>query len=433
MTTPSRGKMAMEKHKARAVASALVATVTLTGVLAGCGSSGANGTQGQNGTGAGQTGNVPSGQHITVWSWAGGPQLQDVKKIADEWAKAHGDTVTVIDQSSNPKGFQWYATAARTSTGPDVVFGMPHDNNGTFAIEGLMAQVPDGFLNTSDYNPNTIQAVTINGKVYSVPVSVQAAALYYNKAMVPTPPKTWDEFVQDANAHGFMYDQANLYFDYAIIGGMGGYVFKNNNGTLDPNDIGLATPGAVQAYQLMYDMDHKYHWMTPTTNGQVAKAEFLNKKIGMYISGPWDTGDIKKAGIDYGVAPWPSLPNGQSATPFLGVITAFVNSKSKTQAADWSLVQALTDKEAQLTYFNDSQQIPALLSAQQSPDIQNDPVFKAFSVAVQHAQPMPNIPQMQAVWNAMSVLQNIIAGKVSPQQGGQDFVNNVKKGIALMG
>jgi arabinogalactan oligomer/maltooligosaccharide transport system substrate-binding protein len=415
-------------------ATGLTALTLVAGLAAGCGSGGSGGSgNASNETSSNGPKELPKGQTITVWSWAGGPQLQDVKKIAEEWAKQHGDTVNVVDQSQNPKGFQFFATAARTGKGPDIVFGMPHDNNGLFAQQGLIAPVPDNVIDKSQYAQNVLDAVTVNGKIYSMPVSVQAAAIYYNKKLVPNPPKTWDEFVKAANEHGFMYDQANLYFNYALVGGFGGYVFKNNNGTLDPNDIGLANDGAIQAYHLMYDMDNKYHWMSPSADGSIAKAKFTSGQIGMYVSGPWDTGDIKKAKIDYGITPWPTLPNGKPATPFLGVITAFVSAKSQTQDADWSLVQALTNKDAQLTYFKDSQQIPALTSVQQSSDIQSDPAFKAFSDALTNAVPMPNIPQMQAVWTAMSVLKNIISGKVTPEQGAKDFVNNVKKGILTQG
>ncbi len=257
----------------------LTALALSGGVISGCGSSGSTSSS------TTTSGKIPSGQTITVWSWAGGPQLVDVKKIAAQWAKAHGDTVKVVDQSANPKGFQFYATAARTGKGPDVVFGMPHDNNGIFAEEGLMSPVPSNIINTQDYASNSIDAVKVNGTIYSVPVSVQVAALYYNKKMISQPPTTWSQFVQDANAHGFMYDQANLYYNYALIGGLGGYVFKDNNGTLDPNDIGLGNAGAVQAYTLMYDMDNKYHWMTPSVNGSIALAQFTAGKIGMYVSG----------------------------------------------------------------------------------------------------------------------------------------------------
>ncbi len=409
-------------------------TVILTmgmmgGLVAGCGT--VPTSNATNSTGG--TSTLPKGQTLTLWAWVGGPQFNDVKTLADAWAKQHGDTVNVINESQNPNGFQFYATAARTGKGPDVLIGMPHDNNGMFAQEGLLAPVPTGVVHASDYPQSVLQASMVNGTLYSIPYGVGTYAVFYNKKLIPTPPANWQEFVQDANKAGFMYDQANLYFNYALIGGMGGYVFKNNNGTLDPKDIGLNNSGAVQAFTLMYDMDAKYHWMTPSTTGAVAKAKFIAGKLGMYVSGPWDTPDIQKAGIDYGIAPWPTLSNGQKATPFMTVYTTLVNSKSKTQAADWSLAQAVTSTQAQQMYFKDGQQLPALTKLQQSSDVQSNPNYAAFANEIPNAVSMPNIPQMQAVWSAMSVIGNIIKGSVSPQQGANDFVKNIQKGIQVQG
>ncbi|PWI57101.1 maltose ABC transporter substrate-binding protein [Sulfoacidibacillus thermotolerans] len=415
--------------KLKIVAYNVTALTMISGLLSGCGAATNSASSAPNPASPG----IPSGQTITVWSWATGPQLQDMEKIADAWAKKHGDTVKVVDQSHNANGFQFYATAARTGKGPDIVFGMPHDNNGAFAQEGLLSKVPNGFLNNSDYANSVIDAVTINGVEYSVPVSVQTTALFYNKDEIPVAPTTWSQFENDANKYGFGYAQHNLYFNFALVGGMGGYVFKDNNGTLDPNDIGLANAGAVQAYTLMYDMDHKYHWMTPSENGNIAQTKFQNKSIGMFISGPWEIPNMNQSGVKYGIAPWPTLPNGHPATPFLGVITTFVSASSHTQSADWSLVKAITNANAQQMYFQNAQQIPALTSVQQSAAVQDNPYFKAFADQVKNAVPMPNIPQMQAVWTAMSVLSNIIDGKVSPEQGAQDFVANIKKGILIAG
>ncbi|QQE78643.1 maltose ABC transporter substrate-binding protein [Alicyclobacillus sp. SO9] len=417
------------KKRWKSAATGTFAALALAGVVSGCGT--ANGTSSSgNST---KAASVPKGQTITLWVWEGGPNLKDVTALANAWAKKHGDTVKIVDQHKNPNGFKFYATAARTGKGPDVLYGMPHDNNGLFAQEGLLSPVPKADFDPSKYNASVVHAVTVNGKIYSIPMEVETTAIFYNKKMIKTPPKNWTEFVKDANAHGFMYDQANLYDDYALIGGFGGYVFKSNNGTLDPKDIGLNNAGAVQAFTLMRQMDSKYHWMNPSVTGAVAKSKFIAGKIGMYVSGPWDIPDVKKAGVNFGIAPWPTLPNGKPATPFMGVKTTIVNAKSKHQAADWSLAKALTNKAAQQKLFNDAQQIPALKSLQNSSVVQQSPMFKAFADQTKVAVPMPNIPQMQAAWSAMSVIKNIVNGKVSPQTGANDFVKNIKKGIQVQG
>lgn len=125
-----------------------ILTLSMAGVIvAGCGTSNTSTAQPSQSTSKKATA-MPTGQTITIWSWQTGAQLTDMEKIAQTWAKKHQDTVKVVDQSKNASGFQFYATAARTGKGPDVVFGMPHDNNGLFAQEGLIAPVPSGLLNS---------------------------------------------------------------------------------------------------------------------------------------------------------------------------------------------------------------------------------------------------------------------------------------------
>ena len=413
------------------VVSGVVSAGLIGGMLAGCGNSNSASKDSSGNT----SGKIPSGQTLTIWSWDGKPKIDVLKKTAEEWAKKHGDTVKVVDQSGNSNGFQFFATSARTGKGPDLVFGMPHDNNGQFAQQGLIEPVPSNVINSSDYNQTVLDAVTVNGKVYSMPVSVETTALYYNTDKIKTAPKTWDELVQDANQSGFGFEVTNLYYDFAFLGGLGGYVFKNNSGTLDPKDIGLANDGAVQAFNLFHDMNAKYHWMTADVTDAIAKAQFTSGKIGMYISGPWNVPDIKKSGIHYAIAPLPTLSNGQAATPFMGVKTAFVNARSpqNLRSAEWSLLQAVTNASTQEQLFNASQAIPATLKVQNETAVQNDPNSKPFADQVKTAVPMPNIPQMQAVWGAQSVIKNIVSGKVSPKTGAKDFVKNIQKGIQVQG
>lgn len=378
---------------------------------------------------------VPSGKTILVWSWWGKPELTKMEALANKWAALHHDKVKFVDQSNNPNDkFQVFATAARTGKGPDIAFGMPHDNLGTFAKENLLAPVPAGFLKKSNYTQPELDAVTIKGVESAVPVSVETTAIFYNTKLVKTAPKTWSQFVADANAHGFQYDQTNLYYSYALIGGLGGYIFKDNKGTLNPTQLGLGNAGAMEAYSLMHDMDAKYHWMTPSTNYDTAKAQFLAGKLGMFVSGPWDVAAIDQSGVKYNITAWPKLGNGKAATPFMGVQTAFVSNKSAqaNRAADWSLIQYLTTATAQTQYWQASKRIPSLVSLQKSKMITSNSLFKAFADQAKVAVPMPNIPEMQAVWTAApSVLTSVVNGKLNPSQAAQTMVSSIQKGIMI--
>ena len=408
----------MKKHSK--IGAAMTVALTLTGTLGiSAGSLAA--------THAVRRDSIPSGIHLTVWSWWGTPEINVEKQLAAEWAKAHGDTVTVTQVAAS-QGFQYFATAARAGKGPDVGFAMPHDNNGVFQEEGLLAPVTG--LNPKLYNPYTLQAVTIAGQQWAYPISVQSIALFYNKKLISTPPKTWAQFAADANKHGFGFAQHNLYYDFAYIGGMGGYIFQNNNGTLNPNKIGLDNAGAINAFALIRSMDTHYHWMNSNTTGNIAVSEFESGKIGMILDGPWDVSNMVKAKIDLGVARIPSLPDGKPATPFLGVMTAFVNARSHNIPAAQSLAQFMADA-GQMHYFHVNDDLPALLPAQHNKAVQTNPVDAGFISALKYAIPMPNIPQMASVWSSMTIIANIVKGSTTPAAGAHQFVKNIETAIKV--
>ena len=373
---------------------------------------------------------LPRGVHLTVWSYWGLPEFTVVQQFAQKWAKAHGDTVTVINQSAVSGGYQFYATAARAGKGPDVAVAMPHDNLGLFREEGLIAPIPNNMINRKSYTPTEMNAVTFGGTAYAYPMSVQSTALFYNKKLIKTPPVTWAQFVKDANQHGFGFSQHNLYYDFAFISGMGGYIFGNHNGTLDPADIGLASPGAIKGFELLHAMDWSYHWMNPNTTGAISLAHFTSGKLGMMIDGPWDVSNDQKAKIDLGVAPLPKLPNGKPARPFIGVMTAMVNQRGHNIPSATALAQYLSTAP-EIQFFRVNADLPALVNLQNSKEVQSNPFDAAFLKQAKVGIPMPNIPQMQAVWSAMGEIANIILGKVSPTAGAHDFVAQIKKGIQV--
>lgn len=298
-------------------------------ILSGCGSKGAS----NNGT----TTPTKGGKTILVWSHLMDNEVAEVDKIAQQWAKDTGNTVKV---QADKGDFQAYLQAANSSKAPDIMFGIAHDNLGTFQKAGLLAVVPDGTINKSDYVPMSLDAVSYGGKMYGIPLSMETYALFYNTDMVKTAPATMDELIEDAKKVGFQFDINNFYYAYAFLAANGGYVFKNNGGALDPNDIGLGNDGSVAGYQMLADFVQKDKFMSASIKGTDAQANFQNKKIGLYISGPWDVQGFKDKGVNFAVAPLPTT-NGQPTPTFVGIQAAFVNSKSKNQDAAWDLMKYL--------------------------------------------------------------------------------------------
>ena len=406
--------------------------LSFAGLLAGCGTStsGGGNTSSGNQTSASASSSIPKGITLHVLSYWQPEEMTVIKQLAAKWGKEHGDTVVVEQNSATGSNkFSNWAQMVRAGTGPDVAIAMPSDNLGTFYDEGLLA--PATRMNPSDYPASVAEGVKIAGKYYAYPVAAQSVALLYNKKEISSPPTTWNAFVQDANKYGFNFAEHQFYYDYVFLGGMGGYIFKDNNGTLNPNNVGLANSGAVAGFQLLQDMNLKYHWMNSSVSQSVATAQFDNGKVGMFMSGPWDVAAAQKAGIQVGVAPIPTLPNGKPGTPLISNLTAIVSNKSKNIAAAQSLAQYLTNASAELQYFKADADLPALKSLQTNSEITNNSIAKGFVDQLNTAVATPNIAQMQAVYSAQAIITSILSGKLSAAAGAKQFVSNIKQAIAV--
>ncbi|WP_026486032.1 sugar ABC transporter substrate-binding protein [Caldanaerobius polysaccharolyticus] len=403
---------------------AIIALILST-LLTGC----SNGKTGETSSNKGSTSDAKKGSvKLVVWLHLTDPEIAKVQEIANKWAKETGNSVKVLADQSD---FQAFSTAAQSGKGPDIMFGLPHDNLGTFQKAGLLAEVPDGVINKSDYVQMSIDAVSFDGKMYAVPLAMETYALFYNTDKVATPPATMDDLIEQGKKVGFQYDVNNFYFSYAFIAANGGYVFKQNGGKLDPNDIGLNNDGAKKGLSLIKDFVVKYKFMPADIKGDMAKGNFQSGKIGLYIGGPWDVDGFKKANVKFKVAPMPTL-DGKPIPTFAGVQAAFVSANSKHQQEAWDLLKYLAQNTA-LPLFETGNRIPVLTSVLNSDEVKNNEIMNAFATQGKNAQPMPNIPAMQAVWTpAGNALQLVTSGKATPAKAANDMVNQIKQGIATM-
>ncbi|MBZ4665957.1 maltose ABC transporter substrate-binding protein [Mahella sp.] len=366
---------------------------------------------------------------ITVWSHLTDQEIEEVQKVADKWSAETGNKAKILADTSD---FQAFATAANSGKGPDIMFGLPHDNLGTFYKAGLLDPIPDDLINDSDYVPLSIQAVSFDGKKYAVPLAMESYALFYNTDMIKDPPKTWDEFINAAQQYGFMYDINNFYYSYAFVSGYGGYVFKNNNGAYDINDIGLNNDGAKKGFATISDLVNKYKFMPADIKGDIAKGNFQNKKIGMYISGPWDVPSFEDAGVNFAVTSLPKLENGNDMKPFVGVQAAFVNANSKNKDVAWDLMKYLI-KNTPIPLFEIGNRIPVVNSVLNSDEVQSNEIMKGFADSASKGEPMPNIPEVQAMWTpANNNLTLLTSGKLAPDKVADQIVAQMKEGIATM-
>ena len=112
------------------------------------------------------------------------------------------------------------------------------------------------------------------------------------------------------------------------------------------------------------------------------------------ITGPWWTTEFAEAGMDISVLPVPSA-GGEPSAPFVGVQGVYVSSKSENALVANQFVDYIAGKEAQDKLYELGGRAPALT---ESADAVDDELLKGFDEAGKDGQPMPTLPEMNAVW-----------------------------------
>ena len=94
------------------------------------------------------------------------------------------------------------------------------------------------------------QAVTYDNKLWGYPISVETIGLIYNKALVDTPPKSFDDVLalnEKLAAQGkraILWDYNNTYFTWPLLSAKGGYVFEQTDGGYNVKSTGVNNAGA---------------------------------------------------------------------------------------------------------------------------------------------------------------------------------------------
>ena len=111
------------------VLAAVMSTVVMTTALMGCGgsSSSSSSTAASNSSASGNSASI-EGSTVTVWSHLSTDEVKELKTIAEKWASDNKCTVKVVEDKGE---MQDAINAMKSSKGPDIYFGLAHDNLGT--------------------------------------------------------------------------------------------------------------------------------------------------------------------------------------------------------------------------------------------------------------------------------------------------------------
>lgn len=334
--------------------------------------------------------------------WINGDKgYNGLAEVGKKFEKETGIQVTVEHPD---KMEEKYSQVAATGDGPDIIF-WAHDRFGGYAQSGLLADVsPDSAFQEKIF-PFTWDAVRFNGKLIGYPISVEALSLIYNKDLLPTPPKTWEEIagidkkMREKGKSAIMFNLQEPYFTWPLLAAGGAYAYKPTDGGYNVKDIGVDNAGAKAGMQFLVDQV-KAKTLNADTDYSIAEAAFNKGETAMTINGPWAWSNIDKSGINYGVTLLPSL-KGKPSKTFVGVLSAGINAASPNKELAKEFLENYLLTDTGLETVNKDKPLGAVALKSYQEKLEKDPRIAATMNNATSGDIMPNIPQMAAFWYAM--------------------------------
>lgn len=331
-----------------------------------------------------------------------------IRTIAEKFTADLGVDVTVeVVDPDLPLKFQ---QAAATGDGPDIVL-WAHDRFGEWAAGGLISEVDPSPEITATALESAWDAVMFGGKTWGYPVFVEAIGLLYNKDLTPNAPASFEELANLAVPDGktkVMWDYTNAYFTMPLLMANGGYAFKKDDtGNYNGKDTGVNNDGAIKGATVLKNLINS-GTMPKGVDGGITDASFAKGDVAVIINGPWSWANYEGAGINFGVAPLPTV-DGQPAKPFIGVGALAINAASPNKDLAKELIEnyLLTDEGVAAWNANGQLGATANIKAGKSASANVQATLANASVGI----PMPSNPEMGAFWSAVpAALTNITTG-----------------------
>ncbi|MFT5880836.1 MAG: maltose/maltodextrin transport system substrate-binding protein [Moritella sp.] len=369
---------------------------------------------------------IDEGQ-LTIWI-NGDKGYNGLAEVGKQFEADTGIKVTV----AHPDGLQdKFAQVASTGDGPDIIF-WAHDRFGGYAEAGLLAEIKPSQEFKDSLIDFTWDAVKYDGKYIGYPVAVESLSLIYNKDLVATPPKNWedvaalDKKLKKQGKSAIMWNLKEPYFTWPLMAADGGYAFKVNATGYDVKDVGINNKGVKNSMQLLTKLI-KNGVISPDMDYSVSESEFNKGNVAMTINGPWAWGNVEKSGLNYGVAELPKF-NGNSSKPFVGVLTAGISTASPNKDLAVEFLENYLMTNEGLKQVNKDKPLGAVALKSFQKELDGDARIAATMKNAMNGEIMPNIPQMNAFWGAAkNAIVNIVDGRQSISEALTDAEKQMTK------
>ena len=348
------------------------------------------------------------GTSLVIWS--DDLRAAALEDVAATFEEETGVPVT-LQVVANENLREQFKDSVGAGAGPDIAVGA-HDWLGELVQNNVVAPVQLSSDLAGQFTPESVEAFTYEGQTYGVPYSVESLALIRNTALAPEEPasmealvETGQQLVADGEAELVMAQElgqeGNAYNMYPYLAAYGGGIFPLlEEGGFDSTEVIIDSEETVQGGEKIAWLAEE-EALSVSIDASNAIPQFVEESTAFLVSGPWAIQQITEAGIDYEITSMPDFEDGGETSPFLGVQGFYVSAESQNPQIAQTFVQEYVSRaDVQVALYEAGDRPPALVEAYEQVSTDNADI-EAWGAAAEGGTPMPNIPQMNAVWGPL--------------------------------
>jgi multiple sugar transport system substrate-binding protein len=320
------------------------------------------------------------------------PSGSFAKAASDCSAASHGKYKIAINFLSTSSDQQRVSLVRRLAAGDSSIdiLAMDVDWTAEFATAKWIlpwtganaAAVSQGVL------PGPLKTATWRGRLYAAPINSNTELLWYRKDLVPTPPKTWNQMIDDAIAlakqgkphyieeQGSKYEGLTVWFNSLVDSAGGGILTPDNKIIVGPSTQTAAaivrrlatTPASDPGLNVAQEAQSETAWEHGT-------AAFQINYPFVWAAAQKDSPSVFK---NMGYAPFPSVVPGQSPRVSIGGYNLGVSSHSSHPQLAFDAVRCLVQPQNQVRDAIKGGLAPVLASIYDQPSFEKAYPFHAL-------------------------------------------------------
>ncbi len=374
--------------------------------------------------------------------FTGQSEVAGFEAVAKLFAGGHPDVALMAENIPSAEFMAKLTNAIVAGSQPDTAMMNTErfpDIHGMGSLVDLTDKVK-GWARAKDFPDSRWQAVTVDGRIYGVPMFAFVNWMYYRKdwfdeAGIAGPPTTMEEFLETAVK---MTDPSKNRFGFGLRGGSAGqnYVIDMFKAYGSPivkdGKAAIDKPKALEALRFYTEL-HTKHKVTPPSapndsyrqimeafrSGQTAMMWHTTGSLGELSQSLKPVEQFMSAVRPKGPVTWPARYD----FGYNGVLNA------KKLDAAWEWVSFWGEPDAEITLLQTSGFFPPSTAVRDDPRIKSQPILAPAFVAMEQSFAPDQFPGGSA-WATGVVLpefQKILVGQTTPEAALDAMIRGLEK------